>query len=138
MAKINGPKEMPQNEAAVVNTAVSNTPRTFEQATRRNNNIVYTKEDARKKLGRVYAGENKVDVIIAPMYRSYFGRNMHVSVNGISIAVPCDGRPYKIPKTFAAVVQSRLQAINRMDAKKERFAAVANNVENTPGELPLY
>ena len=76
--------------------------------------------------------------MVAPMYAPYFGRNMHVSINGISISVPCNGRPYQVPKSFAMMVQGRLQAINEQHAKQSRFADINRNIESSPGELALY
>ena len=114
------------------------TPQTFEVATHRVNSDVTLRDIRRKALGKVYQTEKKVAVMIAPMYESYFGKIMHVSINGISVSVPCDGRPYSVPDSFAAEVQSRLRAINEQQAKQKRFSDVGRNNESTPGELALY
>lgn len=121
---------------------VTNTPEPntgdFEHASRRVNSDVSYRDIQRKKLAQVYKKQELCTVMIAPMYQPYFGKRMHVSCNGISIAVPCNGRPYEIPKTFARVVQHRLRAINDQQSKQKRFSNTDNNVEHSPGELTLH
>ena len=110
----------------------------LENATHKTNSDVTRRDINRKALGRVYGAEQQVQVMIAPMYKAYFGTIMHVSINGISCSVPCDGRPYAIPDTFAAEVQGRLRAINEQQAKQERFSDIGRNNESSPGELTLH
>lgn len=110
----------------------------FEVVAHQANRSLLVKDMARKKLAHVYNKEPKVSVMVAPMYAAHFGRVMHVSINGISVAVPCNGMPYSIPKTFAEEVHRRLRAVNEAELKSKRFADVASNVERAPGELALY
>lgn len=110
----------------------------FESASHRVNSDVTIRDKKRKSLTQVYATEQKISVMVAPMYAAHFGKIMHVSINGISIAVPCNGKPYSIPKTFASEVHRRLRAINEQQQKQKRFADVASNYERSPGELALY
>ncbi len=98
---------------------------------------VALKDKQRKSLAQQYAQEEKVSVMIAPMYAAYFGKVMKVELNGIPVAVPCDGRPYTIPKSYAAEVQSRLRMENDKQAKQKRFSECASNVESSPGALKL-
>ena len=110
----------------------------FEVIATRQNRSLLQKDTARKKLAHVYNKQKKVSVMVAPMYAAYFGKVMHVMINGISIAVPCDGSPYNIPETFAEEVHRRLRAVNDAELKSKRFADIASNVEKAPGELALY
>lgn len=110
----------------------------IESAAQRSNKSVATKDMKRRGLVHIYNKEEKRTVMIAPMYRAYFGNIMHVSINGISCAVPCNGKPYVLPKTFADSVQRKLRAINEQQAKQKKFADVASNYERAPGELALY
>jgi len=110
----------------------------FEVVAARQNRSLLAKDAARKRLATRYSQQPKRSVMVAPMYAAYFGKVMHVMINGISIAVPCDGRPYDIPKTFAEEVYRRLRAVNEAELKSKRFADVASNVEKAPGELALY
>ena len=124
------PEVIPMDEAV--------TKDTFEAATHRANSDVTVKNMKRKALGAVYAAEPKVAIMVAPMYEAHFGRIMNVSINGINCAVPCDGKPYNIPESFAAEVQARLRAINEQQAKQKRFSEIGRNNETSPGELKLY
>lgn len=110
----------------------------FENVSKSHNHSLLEKDYARKALVDVYKAEPKVSVMIAPMYAPYFGRIMHVKINGISIAVPCNGKPYSIPETFAAEVARRLNAINEQQQQQKRYSDVAANVERAPGELSLF
>ena len=105
---------------------------------RKANQTLLQKDHARKKLAEVYKREPKVSVMVAPMYAPYFGKVMHVMVNGISVAVPCDGRPYDIPQTFAGEVLRRINAINDQQSKAKRYSDVNANIEGAPGELALF
>lgn len=111
---------------------------TFETASRKQNHSLLEKDHARKALVNVYKAEPKISVMVAPMYADYFGKVMHVMINGISIAVPCNGKPYDIPETFAAEVFRRLRAINEQQQRQKRYSDVSSNVENAPGELALF
>lgn len=105
---------------------------------RKTNQTLLQKDHARKKLAEVYKREPKVSVMVAPMYAPYFGKVMHVMINGISIAVPCDGRPYDIPQSFAGEVFRRINAINDQQSKAKRYSDVNANIEGAPGELALF
>ena len=91
-----------------------------------------------KSLGEYYKSERKIPTAVSPMYRPYFGNVMHISINCISVAVPCDGQLYSIPETFAVEVQRRVNAINDIITKQARMADISENVEKTPGELTLF
>ena len=110
----------------------------FNVIAKQKNQTILQKDHARKKLAEVYKREPKVSVMVAPMYAPYFGKVMHVMVNGISVAVPCDGRPYDIPQTFAGEVLRRINAINDQQSKAKRYSDVNANIEGAPGELALF
>ena len=84
-----------------------------------------------------YRNEDKVTVSVSPLYRPYFGNVMKVSINGISINMPIDNTPHKIPKTFADEIYSRINAVDAIMKKQDRMANISANVEATPGELTL-
>lgn len=84
-----------------------------------------------------YRNEDKVTVAVSPLYRPYFGNVMKVSINGISIYMPIDNTPHKIPKTFADEIYSRINAVDNIMKKQDRMANISANVETTPGELTL-
>lgn len=110
----------------------------FNVHARRSNQTLLQKDHARKALAEEYRREPKKSVMVAPMYAAYFGKVMHIMINGISIAVPCDGRPYDIPQTFAGEVFRRINAINDQQSKAKRYSDVNSNIEGAPGELALF
>ena len=132
---LNDPME---EKVVVVADTAEPTSGDFETVTHRANSDVTVRDMRRKKLVRQYAKEEKKTVMIAPMYEAYFGKRMHVSINGLSVSVPCNGRPYMVPESFAAVVQGRLRAVNEQQAKQKRFSDISRNNETSPGELALY
>jgi len=86
---------------------------------------------------KTYMAQEKTPVSISPFYRGHFGNVMTVSINGIAIYVPCDGKRYLIPKTFADLVTERIMNIDAQIAKQQRRAEVQKNFERAAGELPL-
>ena len=84
-----------------------------------------------------YRNEEKVTVAVSPLYRPYFGNVMKVSINGISIYMPIDNTPHKIPKTFADEIYSRINAVDAIMKKQDRMANISANIETTPGELTM-
>jgi hypothetical protein len=88
-------------------------------------------------LANRYRSEELVSMAVSPLYRPYFGNVMKVSINGISIYMPIDNTTHKIPKTFADEIHGRIMAIDAIMKKQDRMSDIANNLESTPGELPL-
>jgi hypothetical protein len=96
-------------------------------------------EDQRKLLVAYYKDEDKVQIRIPPMYKPYFGVIMQVMINGISIAVKCDGSIQAIPETFADEVYERMMKVDIIENKKYRLSDIPNNLDRgTPGEAQLY
>lgn len=75
-----------------------------------------------------------VPVTLAPSYRHPFGQVMPVRLNGMSIYIPCDGKTYRIPKPFAAIVHARRRAFDEQELRQERMAQVSDNYEQFPGQ----
>ena len=97
-------------------------------------NIEMDKAKKRKQeLFREYKDCPKVSVQISPFYAPYFSKNQPVSINGISIYVPSDGKTYQVPKPFADVIMRRIQRIDALIQKQgvmshfieERYAGEA-------------
>lgn len=94
-------------------------------------------EAKRKSLVNTYRNEEKVTVTISPFYAPYLGRVVRVSVNGIIVDIPADGQAYKINKTHADHIISKIKRIDAMIARQKRAGDVSNNFEHAPGELHL-
>ena len=79
--------------------------------------------------------EELVAVTLAPTYRHPFGKVMPVRLNGYTIYVPCNGKTYKIPKSYAAIVHARRRAYDEQELRHEGMAQIQNNFEQYPGQL---
>ena len=99
---------------------------------------VQSVEMQRRALLQHYKTEEKIPVNISPMYAKYFGKVMTVAIQGITVAIPCDGKTYKITKSHAIEALSRLRKIDASITRKERMRDISNNVEHTPGEIKFY
>lgn len=84
--------------------------------------------------------EQKVAISVAPQYAAEFSNNMRVTINGISIFIPIDGREYLVPQSYADEIKRRIHKVNQ---KLNRFKRKgnANNVvlfeEKSIGEIKL-
>lgn len=99
---------------------------------------VQSVEMKRRGLLKHYKAEKKVPVNISPMYAKYFGKVMTVAINGITVAIPCDGKTYQITKTHATEALSRVRKIDASIRRKTRMQDASNNLEYTPGEIKFY
>lgn len=93
-----------------------------------------------KFLERVRS-EKKVPVSVAPQYAAEFSNNMRVTINGISIFVPINGKTYMVPETFAAEVQRRVAKVNVKLNRFKKKNGMTNDViieEKSIGEIKLY
>lgn len=108
------------------------------KAVKESDAAVASAERDRKALARTFKEQEKEPVQISPLYRPYFGRVMTVTINGVSVAIPCDGKTYYVPKTFAEEAKVRIFRRDRLIQKKNRLGDVKNNFETSPGELNLF
>lgn len=92
----------------------------------------------RRELVHVYKSQDKVAVSVSPLYKPYFGSALTVSVNGIAIVIPCDGKTYMIPKTHAAEALGRIYKTDQIIEKKRRMKDVSSNFERNPGDLSFF
>ena len=90
-----------------------------------------------KRLYHIYKNEERVEVAIAPMYAPYFGQIQTITINGISIKVPCNGSKIAVPKTFAAEIERRMANVNNR-IKREQAMSKNAIFESSPGEAVLF
>lgn len=95
-------------------------------------------EMKRRSLLKVYKSEDTIPVAISPLYKPYFGASMTVSVNGISIIIPCNGKAYHIPETHATEALGRIEKINLMIDRAKKLTDIKENAETTPGEIKFF
>ena len=111
---------------------------TEAQIIKESDNNVAKAEAGRRALGEKFRKEEKVPVSISPLYKPYFGKVRTVSINGISCAIPVDGKTYKVPKSFADEVNIRKFRQDELMEKAKNMSDVQNNFESSPGELALF
>ena len=111
---------------------------TTAQATRESDLAVKDAEKERKALARQFKKQKTKAVQISPLYQPYFGKVMTVTINGASIAIPCDGKTYQVPATFAEEIKIRIYNQDQLLMKKRRMSRVTDNFEASPGELQLF
>lgn len=85
-----------------------------------------------------YKEEELVEITISPLYANEFSSNQPVILNGVRISVPTDGRPYKVPYSFALEIRNRIAAADEKFKRLTRMADVQQNFERSPGELKLF
>lgn len=102
------------------------------------NQTVQQAEADRRLFAQSLKEQDVVPVTISPLYKPYFGKVMTVTINGVSVTVPVDGKTYDIPVTFASEVNRRKFRQDRMFEKKRGMSNISNNFETTPGELTLF
>lgn len=91
-----------------------------------------------KTLAQIYSAQKRYPVRIAPSYAKHFGNIMRVTINGIAIAVRCDGGTYNLPEEFAAEVERRMRAVDEMDMKSRKMSDIKNNYEPDIGRLNFF
>lgn len=110
---------------------------TMHELTAVNTQVTNAKEVQRKKLYDVYDKEEKVLVTVSPFYAPFLGNNVMISVQGISVYVPANGQPFKIPKTHAGLLYQSIAQIDARQLKLNRMANVQQNFEPTAGAMKI-
>lgn len=95
-------------------------------------------DQRQKSLVQIYNQEQKVPVRVAPSYAKYFGRIMRVSLNGISVAVRCDGSTQELPESFATEVFRRMYEMDKHELRAQKMANASANFENSPGQINFF
>lgn len=123
----------------IEDTSISdNQPVDIAKTERAFNFAVNRAQIQRKELLKHFKSEPKETVYLSPMYRPYVGKIMPISINGITIYFPVDGKPYPVPRSFADAITSRRMAIDEIITKTNAMADIQNNFDgDTPGQLKL-
>jgi hypothetical protein len=108
--------------------------KTIHELQRENDLQVRALQTAQKGILKKYKEQDKVEVTVSPMYAPYFGNNQPVELNGCKIYVPSDGKGYKIPKSFAAEVRSRIRKVDDQLLRAKRLSNTSSNIESYVGE----
>ena len=102
------------------------------------NKAVAEGEKVRKSFAKALKEQPYEPVQVSPLYMPYFGRVMTVTINGASIAIPCDGKTYNVPKAFADEIRIRIFRQDELMMKKRKLGDVTSNFESSPGALHIF
>lgn len=64
-----------------------------------------------------FKNEELKEVIIEPPYGKMTGGVIKVSINGVGLALPANGKGYKVPMSFYLEFKERMRNLNIMDSK---------------------
>ena len=86
-------------------------------------------------LAQQYSNEPRKPVSLSPQYQPYFGKVARISLNGISIFIPCNGRTYDIPESFAAEIRGKIYRTDQSLQRQNKASEI--KFERYAGELKL-
>ena len=61
-----------------------------------------------------YRNEAKVPVSVPKTFKSQFGNSLDITVNGVRVSIPCDGRTYFINETHAIHAKERIAKVDKL------------------------
>lgn len=61
-----------------------------------------------------YRKEVKVPVSVPKTFRNQFGNTLDITVNGVRVSIPCDGKTYYINETHAMHAKERIAKVDRL------------------------
>ena len=66
-----------------------------------------------------YRGEAKIPVSVPKTFQSQFGQSLDITVNGVRVSIPCDGKTYFINETHAIHAKERIAKVDRLLSDNE-------------------
>ena len=66
-----------------------------------------------------YRGEVKIPVSVPKTFQSQFGPSLDITVNGVRVSIPCDGKTYFINETHAIHAKERIAKVDRLLSDNE-------------------
>lgn len=61
----------------------------------------------------MFRNERKVPISISKTFTNYFGPALAITVNGVRVSIPCDGRTYMINETHAIHAKERMAKVDK-------------------------
>jgi hypothetical protein len=61
-----------------------------------------------------YRSESKIPVNVPKSFQSQFGATLDITVNGVRVSIPCDGKTYFINETHAIHAKERIAKVDRL------------------------
>ena len=66
-----------------------------------------------------YRNERKVPVSVPKTFKNQFGQTLDITVNGVRVSIPCDGKTYLINETHAIHAKERIAKVDRLLSDNE-------------------
>ena len=66
-----------------------------------------------------YRNEKKIPISIPKTFASQFGQSLDITVNGVRVSIPCDGKTYFINETHAIHARERIAKVDRLISDDE-------------------
>lgn len=76
-----------------------------------------------------FQNEERVPVTIAKPYGKYTGGFIKCSLNGVGLALPCNGKTYQVPKSLAIVFKDRINSLDELDSDRGPSMGLADASE---------
>jgi hypothetical protein len=61
-----------------------------------------------------YRNERKIPVSVPKTFQAQFGHTLDITVNGVRVSIPCDGKTYSINETHAIHAKERIAKVDRL------------------------
>lgn len=110
--------------AKSINKSVENTPVNNDVVNRSSDYMnVQVSVDSQSRLDAQsmlyqFRGEQNAPVSVPKSLADTVGPNLVISVNGIRISLPCDGKTYYIPKSMAEHIREKIAKIENFNTKQ--------------------
>lgn len=105
---------------AVGNKPSINTTESIKAPTVNMNKMLY-------RLKEIYKESKRLPIRIPAIYAPFCGGYVKVAINGVGVAIPCDGKTYEVPEPLAEAIEQRLSNYDKMTSKE----GYTINSENT-------
>ena len=92
----------------------------------------------RRQIAKDFKNQELETVMIPPLYKPYFGKVLPIMIQGVEVAIPVNGKAYKVPKVFAARARVLMHTQDELIEKSQRAADIQSNFEKSPGELAIF
>ena len=95
-------------------------------------------DQVRRQIAKEFKEQELDTIMIPPLYKPYFGKVLPIMIQGVEVAIPVNGKAYKVPKVFASRARVLMHTQDELIEKAHRAADIKSNFEHSPGELTLF
>lgn len=109
--------EQPKQEVRTISD-IDNLNRTNDFKTQRNYVDGRSLMEA-QEVAQEFRSEPKLPISIPKAMGDYFGQTLTVTVNGVRVSIPCDGKTYFINKTHWEHAKERIARVDALNSNQE-------------------